>query len=263
MNIQTFAAKKAAGELITMLTCYDYTFARLFNDTDLDMLLVGDSAAMTMHGHDSTVPATMAMMVAHCQAVVHGAPDKFIIGDLPFLSYRSDLQTNMQAVMALMQTGVQAVKLEGADAHNLALIRHVVDSGVPVMGHIGLTPQAVHQLGGYKVQGREAAAQQALVQQAKDLADAGCFAVVLECVPTDLAAKITQSIAIATIGIGAGEQCDGQVLVMQDLLGLNQDFKPKFVKRFLDGKKLVQAAVSDYVTEVSQRQFPDQAHRFN
>ena len=263
MNIQTFAAKKAAGEPITMLTCYDYTFARLFNDTDLDMLLVGDSAAMTVHGHESTVPATIAMMVSHCQGVVRGAPDKFIVGDLPFLSYRGERQASVQAVMALMQTGVQAVKLEGGDAHNLTLIRHLVASGVPVMGHIGLTPQAVHQLGGYKVQGREIAAQQALLQQAKDLTDAGCFAVVLECVPTALATKITQTISIPTIGIGAGEQCDGQVLVMQDLLGLNQDFKPKFVKRYLDGKQLVQTAVSEYVRQVQQREFPDQAHRFN
>ncbi len=263
MNLQNLAAKKAAGEPITMLTCYDYTFARLFNDTDLDMLLVGDSAAMTMHGYDSTVPATLDMVVAHCRAVVRGAPDKFIIGDLPFLSYRSELQASMQAVMALMQTGVQAVKLEGADEHNLTLIRHIVDSGVPVMGHIGLTPQAVHQLGGYKVQGREAAAQQALLQQAKRLADAGCFAVVLECVPASLAAKITRTIPILTIGIGAGEQCDGQVLVMQDLLGLNQDFKPKFVKPYLDGKRLVQVAVNDYIAEVAQRQFPDHDHCFH
>lgn len=261
LNILDFGKKKDKGDKITMVTCYDYTSAVLVNRTALDCILVGDSLAMTMHGFDTTVNATTEMMALHTAAVSRGAKDKFIVGDLPFLSYRKALSDNMEAVQRIMQAGAHAVKLEGT-AGNVGFIRHLVDSGVPVMGHIGLTPQFVHQLGGYRVQGKTDKAAKQLLQDAKALEEAGCFAVVLECVPAPLAKKITDSIGIATIGIGAGADTDGQVLVFQDLLGLNTEFRPKFVKQFLSGADLVTKALDTYVEEVKTGVFPDAAYSF-
>jgi 3-methyl-2-oxobutanoate hydroxymethyltransferase len=256
-----FRKKKNAGEKITMLTCYDYTSAAIVNKTSIDCLLVGDSLAMTMHGFRDTISATVEMMALHTAAVVRGAPDKFIIGDLPFLSYRSSLNENMAAVRALMQAGAHAVKLEGASG-NAEFIAHLVHSGVPVMGHLGLTPQFVNQLGGYKVQGKTEAAARRILEEALALEKAGCFALVLECVPVALAEEISKSLKIPTIGIGAGSGTDGQVLVFQDLLGLNTDFKPKFVKRFIDGAALLTQAIEDYAAAVKAKEFPAHEHSF-
>jgi 3-methyl-2-oxobutanoate hydroxymethyltransferase len=261
MNIFDFAKKKAAGEKITMITCYDYTSAVILNRTSTDCLLVGDSLAMTMHGHPTTVQATVDIMALHTAAVARGAKDKFIVADLPFGSYRKSLSDNMAAVEAVMQAGAHAVKLEGASG-NLGFIRHLVDSGVPVMGHIGLTPQSVHALGGYHVQGKTDESSSRLMEEAEELQRAGCFAVVLECVPSDLAEKITKKLKIATIGIGAGPQTDGQVLVFQDLLGLNTAFKPKFVKQFLNGATLFGDAIEQYNKAVRKGEFPDAGHSF-
>ena len=244
-----------------MVTCYDYTSALLVNKTNVDCLLVGDSLAMTMHGFPSTVQATVELMAHHTAAVVRGAKDKFIVGDLPFMSYRKSLSDNVNAVMSIMQAGAHAVKLEGASG-NTGFIQHLADSGVPVMGHIGLTPQFVNILGGYHVQGKTDDSAKRLLEEAYALQEAGCFALVLECVPTELAATITKELKIATIGIGAGPQTDGQVLVFQDLLGLNTEFKPKFVKQYLNGAELVTDAIDSYVAEVKKGVFPDADHSF-
>lgn len=262
MTIFHLLDKKRDRQKISMLTCYDYSFARLLDGSRVDCLLVGDSGAMTMHGFSSTLPATLAMMQLHTAAVARGAPSKLVVADLPFASYRKDLGSSVDAAAALMQAGAQAVKLEGADDATLALVRHLVDSGIPVMGHLGLTPQSVHQLGGYKVQGREDTAARRIAEQAQQLQDAGAFALVLECVPTDLAARITGALAIPVIGIGAGPHTDGQVLVLQDMLGINRDFKPKFVRRYWDGATELTALFDRYHEDVVEGRFPDASESY-
>jgi 3-methyl-2-oxobutanoate hydroxymethyltransferase len=202
-NINQLFAKQQAGEKLAMLTCYDYSSAAIMNQSDVEMILVGDSAAMVMHGEQSTLPIDYATMALHVKAVAKGAPDKFIIGDLPFLSYRKSLDENMRAVEALMKAGAHAIKLEGVTG-NEDLIRHVVESGIPVMGHLGLTPQSVNQFGGFKVQGKTAAAQQRIIEEIKTLESLGCFSVVLECVPDELTQVLVQQTGMITIGIGAG-----------------------------------------------------------
>lgn len=262
MNILDFQRKKHLNEKITMVTCYDYSSAKLLADSDVECLLVGDSLAMTMHGFSDTLSATMEMMVLHTAAVKRGAGHQFIVSDLPFLSYRKSLSETMQAVQLLMQAGAQAIKLEGATG-NLETIRYIVESGVPVMGHLGLTPQYVHALGGYRVQGRDDAAAEKLRQDAKALAAAGCFALVLECIPAALAKTITEELTIPTIGIGAGTATDGQVLVYQDLLGMNKNFKPKFVKVFLDGCNAIKDAINQYCRDVKKVEFPAHEHTYD
>ncbi len=255
MNVLDFQACKARKEKIVMLTCYDYTSARIVQDSNVDVILVGDSAAMVMHGYGTTIPADIEMMCRHIESVSRGTKNKFIVGDMPFLSFRQSLTDNMRAVASVMKAGAHAVKLEGIEG-NSETIRHVVKSGVPVMGHLGLTPQAVNSLGGFRVQGRGDEAAELLKQEARACQEAGCFALVLECVPEELAAEITASLDIPTIGIGAGARTDGQVLVMQDLLGLTSDFKPKFVRKYIDGRKLWQEAFNAYASDVKSGQFP-------
>jgi len=255
MNVLDFKAKKARKEKIVMATCYDYTSARLASTTSVDTLLVGDSLAMTMYGEKTTLPATVEWMAQHTVAVVRGAPDKFIVGDMPFLSFRGSLDENVRAAGALMRAGAHAVKLEGVKG-NEDLIQHLVESGIPVMGHLGLTPQSVHQLGGFRVQGRAKEQAELILEGAKELEKRGCFAVVLECVPSSLAREITSTIEIPTIGIGAGPDTDGQVLVWQDLLGLNEEFKPKFVRRYLNGAELLRSALDQYAESVRKGAFP-------
>jgi 3-methyl-2-oxobutanoate hydroxymethyltransferase len=259
MNIFDFTNMKQRGEKITMVTCYDYTSAKLLSETSVDCLLIGDSVAMTMHGFKDTMNATIEMMALHTQAVSRGAGDKFIITDLPFLSYRKSLSENVAAAQVLMQAGAHALKLENA-AGNLELIRYLTESGVPIMGHLGLTMQLMHTLGGLKVQGKTEAASLRMKQDALALQDAGCFSLVLECIPGLLAEEISRSLMIPTIGIGAGAQTDGQVLVYQDLLGLNVDFKPKFVKTFVEGHTQVRHGVDQYVNAVKSGEFPGHEH---
>jgi 3-methyl-2-oxobutanoate hydroxymethyltransferase len=261
MNIFDFIKKKQQHDKITMVTCYDYTSARILAKTSVDCLLVGDSVAMTMHGFKDTLSATLEMMCFHTSAVCRGAGDKFVISDLPFLSYRKSLSKNVSAAQALMQAGAQAVKLENA-AGNLQLIRHLTESGIPVMGHLGLTMQLMHTLGGLKVQGKTQEGAEKIRQDAIALQEAGCFALVLECVPNGLAKSITQQLIIPTIGIGAGPDTDGQVLVYQDLLGLNIDFKPRFVKTFIDGHEQVKNGIEDYVQAVKSGGFPNDEHSY-
>jgi len=255
VNVLDFQACKKRAEKIVMLTCYDYTSARIVQDSDVDVILVGDSAAMVMHGHATTLPADSEMMCRHIESVARGTRDKFIIGDMPFLSFRRSLPDTMQTVGDMMKAGAHAVKLEGFDG-NGNTIAHIVKSGVPVMGHLGLTPQSVHQIGGYRVQGRDDCAADTLRQEALACEQAGCFALVLECVPEQLAADITGSLSIPTIGIGAGAHTDGQVLVMQDLLGLSADFKPKFVRQYLAGRQLWKDAFNAWASDVRNGHFP-------
>jgi 3-methyl-2-oxobutanoate hydroxymethyltransferase len=210
---------------------------------------------MVMHGHVTTLPATVALIAGHTQAVVRGAGQKWVIADMPFLSYRKGLAKTMHAVEQLMHAGAHAIKLEGVEG-NETLIQHIVQSGVPVMGHIGLTPQSIHQLGGFHVQGKQNSSAEKLLQQAHRLQDNGCFAIVLECVPADLAKRITQQLTIPTIGIGAGPHVDGQVLVLQDLLGFDPKFKPKFLKTYMAGFELIQSALNTFNEEVKNQQFP-------
>ncbi len=255
MNVLDFQACKDRQEKIVMLTCYDYTSARIVQDSDVDVILVGDSAAMVMHGYGTTIPADIDMMCRHIESVARGTKNKFIVGDMPFLSFRQSLTDNMRAVASVMKAGAHAVKLEGIEG-NAETIEHIVKSGVPVMGHLGLTPQSVNQLGGFRVQGRGDSAAEKLKQEAVACEQAGCFALVLECVPDDLAAEITELLRIPTIGIGAGSRTDGQVLVMQDLLGLSSDFKPKFVRKYVDGRAVLLDAFNAYAKDVKNGSFP-------
>lgn len=260
-TVLDFAKAKEEAKRISMVTCYDYGMAKLLNASTIDCILVGDSVAMTMHGHQDTLAATPELMALHVSAVRKGAPDKFIIGDMPFLAHRGSLDSTMNAVRAIMQAGAQAVKIEGVKGSEETLA-HIVESGVPVMGHLGLTPQSMHQFGGFKVQATADGAAEWLLDQAKSLERCGCFGMVLECVPTDVAKYVTENISIPTIGIGAGPFTSGQVLVLQDLLGLNVDFKPRFVRRYLDGASLIKDALDRFDRDVKSAEFPTQKESF-
>jgi len=261
MKIHDFALKKQKGQKISMLTCYDYSFARILSDSEVDVLLVGDSLAMVMHGHTTTLNATVNLMALHTAAVARGAANKFIVGDLPFLSFRKDLGSNMTAIGKIMQAGANAVKLEGAKG-NLDLVRHAVDSGVPVMGHLGLTPQSVNQLGGFKVQGKDKKDHDEILKDALALEKAGCFSLVLECVPANLATEISKALTIPTIGIGAGVGCDGQVLVLQDMLGMNKEFHPKFLRTYFKGFEDLKNAFNQYHRDVVTEKFPSKEESY-
>jgi 3-methyl-2-oxobutanoate hydroxymethyltransferase len=260
-SILEFQKKKIAKQKISMVTCYDYTFAKIVADSNVDAILVGDSLAQVMHGFGTTLNASTNLMALHTSAVVRGAGEKFIVADMPFLSTRKGLENTMNQVEELMKAGAHAVKIEGADDH-LELIRHIVNSGVPVMGHLGLTPQSIHQLGGPKIQGRAEEAAKKIVKDAMDLEKAGCFSLVLECVPAKLAEVISKELSIPTIGIGAGSGTDGQILVLQDLLGMNKNFSPKFLKKFLNGHNLMTEALNSYVTETESVTFPAKENEY-
>lgn len=255
MNTLEFIAKKQAREKITMVTGYTHWEARIINQTTVDAILVGDSVAMVLYGYPTTLPATTEMMVRHTEAVVRGAPQKFVVADMPFLSFRKGVKASLECVEALMQAGAHAVKLEGIDGHEDS-VKAIVQSGVPVMGHIGLTPQSFHGLGGFKIQGQTSAQRKVLLDQAKKLEDCGVFSIVLECVPTVLATDITAAVSVPTIGIGAGPETDGQILVLQDLLGMNTSFKPRFVRHFMHGERLLIEALTNYNNAVKSGEFP-------
>lgn len=261
MNILDFKKMKEQQQKISMVTCYDYWSARIIEDSNVDCVLVGDSLSMVMHGFDSTIPAHTELMTLHIQAVSRGLRSKFLVGDMPFLSYRKDLNTNMSNVESIMKAGAHAIKLEGVEG-NLKLIEHIVESGIPVMGHIGLTPQFIHKLGGFKVQGREKEGEELLMSQARQLEEAGCFSIVLEAIPSSIAKTITTHLNIPTIGIGAGAETDGQVLVLQDLLGLNKGFKPKFLRQFLNGHELMEKALNEFNQTVKDKTFPSESESY-
>jgi 3-methyl-2-oxobutanoate hydroxymethyltransferase len=262
MSANDFLKAKAEKRKLSMVTCYDYTFARLLAQTPVDGLLVGDSANMVMHGHPSTISANIELMKLHTEAVVRGAPDKFVVTDLPFLSYRKGIAAALDAAQVLMAAGAHALKLEGIDGHE-DVIERMVGSGIPVMGHLGLLPQSLHAFGGYKVQGRGEAAASKILRQARALEAAGAFSIVLECIPAGLAGEVTAAVGIPTIGIGAGSCCDGQILVLQDLLGLNVDFQPKFARAFYAGARCVTEAISRYDAAVKTGSFPSREESYD
>jgi 3-methyl-2-oxobutanoate hydroxymethyltransferase len=255
-TVHDFARYKSENRRISIVTAYDAWSARIVARSQVDAILVGDSVAMVVHGHETTIPATVRMMATHIRAVARACGGKFLIGDLPFLSYRRGSPAAITAVSTLVRSGAQAVKLEGVDGHE-DVVRHIVGSGVPVMGHIGLTPQSVHRLGGFRVQGRNEAVADALLRQARALEDLGCFSIVLECVPAPLSARIRAALRIPTIGIGAGPETDGQVLVLHDLWGLDQTRTPRFVRRYADGAGILTAALDQYDADVKESRFPD------
>lgn len=247
---------------ITMVTAYDYTFARLVEKADLDVILVGDSLGNVIQGHDTTVPVEVEDIIYHTRAVARGNQSAHLVSDLPFMSYQaSDDEGMRNAGRLLKEGGAQAVKLEGG-ANVAPLVERMVSAGIPVVGHLGLTPQSVHAFGGYRVQGRGEEAAEKLIADAEALQAAGIYMLVLEMVPAELAARVTEALSIPTIGIGAGNQTSGQVLVLQDLLGMNSDFKPRFVKRFAELEGAVVDALSAYGDEVRSRAFPDDDHAY-
>lgn len=254
---------KRDGQPITMLTAYDATFARLIDDAGADMILVGDSLGMVIQGLDNTIPVTLDEMIYHAKAVSRGARNAHIVCDMPFMTYQGDkFEALKNAGRILKESGAQSVKLEGGRAIS-DTVAQLVNAGIPVMGHLGLTPQAVHAMGGFKVQGKNPQAAQEIVDDALALERAGAFAIVLEGIPTELARVITQSLTVPTIGIGAGIDCDGQVLVIYDVLGMNPDFQPKFVKKYLNLGELIPEAVRNFKHEVETREFPTRAHSFH
>jgi len=261
LNITAFSRFKRDKTKISMVTAYDYTFARILNETEIDCILVGDSLSMVMHGNSSTLKATPEIMALHTEAVSKGAPDKFIISDMPFLSFRKGKLKAMECVETLMRAGANAVKLEGLKGHE-KVIEHIVNSDIPVMGHLGLTPQSIHKFGGYRVQGKEKKAASTLIEQAKELESLGCFSIVLECIPSDLAGEITGALSIPTIGIGAGPFTDGQVLVLQDLLGMYRDISPKFVKKYMGGFETIQNAINNFKNDVREGFFPGEKESY-
>lgn len=258
-----FRRMKQEGKPIAMLTAYDYPTATLLDASGIDAILVGDSLGNVIMGYESTVPVTMGDMIHHLRAVTRGVKRAMVIGDMPFLSYHLSREESVRNAGRLMQEGLaQAVKLEGG-CEVADTIKAITAAGIPVMGHLGLTPQSVHQLGGFKVQGKDGEAARQLLEDAKELERAGVFAMVLECIPLQVARVITQAVAVPTIGIGAGVHCDGQVLVTHDLLGMFSDFTPKFVKQYANLKEQIVQACVNYKEEVKNKAFPGPEHAFN
>jgi 3-methyl-2-oxobutanoate hydroxymethyltransferase len=262
VTIHTLRQMKERGEKIAVLTAYDATFARLFDESGADVLLIGDSLGMVVQGHDTTLPVTLDEMIYHCRAVARGARRAHLVGDMPFMTYQASLEQAMaNAGRLIKEGGVGSIKLEGGAQH-AELVRRLVGAGIPVMGHVGLTPQSVHQLGGFKVQGRDVGGRERLLADARALEDAGAYAVVLEAIPADIARDITSALGVPTIGIGAGVACDGQVLVSYDMLGMDETFKPRFVRRFATLGQTIKDATAAYVAEVRSMTFPSDAESF-
>lgn len=262
LSIRDIRELKDRQEPIAMVTAYDATFARHLDTAGADMLLVGDSLGMVIQGHDSTLPVTVDDMVYHTRAVVRGSQRALVVADMPFMSYQPSVELALRnAGRLLAEGGAQAVKVEGAGGV-ITTTEALVEAGVPVVGHLGLTPQSIHALGGFRVQGRSEQAAARLIEDALALEEAGAFALVLETIPAELARVVTERVTIPTIGIGAGPSCDGQVLVSYDLLGLFDQLSPKFVKQYASFGELTRAAVGSYVAEVKARTFPTEAHAF-
>ena len=261
ISILDLQSKKQKGEKITMLTAYDYPFARLLDEAGVDSILVGDSLGMVMLGYESTLPVSMEEMLHHVKAVKKGVKRAFLIGDLPFMSYQASKEEAIKNAGLLMKAGCDAIKLEGGK-EVFDTVKFIVDMGIPVLGHIGLTPQSVSKLGGYRVQGRDKKSALRILESAMALEAAGAFGIVLECIPYLLAKLITEKISIITIGIGAGPFCDGQVLVLHDLLGIFEDKKPKFVKVYANLAPIIKQAVSSFIDEIKTKKFPDLHHAY-
>lgn len=262
VTVPAIVKMKPEGKKITCLTAYDYSLARILDDAGVDVILVGDSVGSVVQGQPNTLSVTMDEMIYHTRIVARGCKRALVVGDMPFLSFQVGREQALRnAGRFLQEAGAEAIKLEGGVSMS-DTIAAIVNAGIPVMGHVGLTPQSVHQFGGYKIQGREKGQYEIIIRDALAVQEAGAFAIVVEGVPTALAKDITERISIPTIGIGAGIHCDGQVLVLHDMLGLFDDFTPKFVKRYADIKGSVAAAVKDFVDEVRERKFPGEEHSF-
>lgn len=261
-TVLTFKEAKKNKDKLTMLTAYDYTTAKLFDESGINSILVGDSLGMVMLGYEDTLSVTMEDMIHHTRAVSRGVKNAMVVSDMPFLSYNTGIRDAVISAGRLMAQGrADCVKLEGGK-EVCDVIRAITDAKIPVCAHIGLTPQAINALGGFKVQGKDLDSARAIIEDALAVQEAGAFAVVLECVPAPLASKISEMLDIPTIGIGAGHDCDGQVLVYQDMLGLYKDFTPKFVKRFADVGQQMDQGVRDYIQAVKDGSFPEPAHSF-
>jgi 3-methyl-2-oxobutanoate hydroxymethyltransferase len=263
VTVPGIMAMKEQGKKITMLTAYDTPFARILDQAGVDILLVGDSVGSVVAGYPNTLPVTIDEMIYHTQAVVRGAERTLVVIDMPFMSYQISIEdAKRNAGRMIKESGAEAVKLEGG-VNMKETIEAIVAIDIPVMGHIGLTPQSVHQMGGFKVQGKVEEQKQKIVADAVAVEEAGAFSVVLECIPTELAQEITEQLSIPSIGIGAGVHCDGQVLVIHDLLGLLGDFRPKFVKSYIDLRAVISQAVEEYMKEVQKGAFPTEKHSFH
>ncbi|MCP4129923.1 MAG: 3-methyl-2-oxobutanoate hydroxymethyltransferase [bacterium] len=255
-SINDFRDRKENNIPVTMITCYDHAFAQIIEQTSIDVILVGDSLGNVIAGYSSTIPVTVEQMIYHTEIVRRGAPSKFIVADMPFMSYHISLEDSLRNAGKIMkETGANAVKLEGGEDFK-HIVEGFVKASIPVMGHLGLTPQSIHKLGGYSVQGREEDKRKKLIEDAKILEEAGVFSLVLEKVPEDLAQEISESISVPTIGIGAGRYCNGQVLVLNDLLGIDASFSPKFLKKYANVFEIAKNAIDEYDSEVKEKKFP-------
>lgn len=262
ITVTSFQNAKDKGEKITMLTAYDYSMAKMVDEAGVDSILVGDSLGMVFQGHDSTLPVTVDDIIYHTKAVMRGAKSALVVADMPFLSYHVSVEDAVRNAGRLVKEGgAEAVKLEGGAAF-ADVVKAIVKAQIPVMGHLGLTPQSVNAFGGYKVQGRDEEAARQLIEDAKAIEAAGAFSIVLECIPDRLAKLVTEAISIPTIGIGAGSDCDGQVLVVNDMLGMFTDFVPKFVKQYVQLSGDIKGAIEGYVSEVKKGAFPEAKHNF-
>lgn len=263
VTTQTVVEMKQRGEKISMLTAYDFTMASIIDQAGIDVILVGDSASNVMAGYETTVPMTMEHMIYHTSCVVRGVDRALVIADLPFMTYQvTAKEALINAGRMMKEAGAHAVKLEGGKPI-IKTVKRIVDAGIPVMGHLGLTPQSIYKFGTYKVRAKEQEEAEQLLKDAKLLEEAGVFSIVLEKIPAALAQKVTESVSVPTIGIGAGPDCDGQVLVLHDMLGLNKDFSPRFLRRYDDLHKSMTAAVSRYIDDVKEGDFPNENERYN
>lgn len=248
---------KSTGEKISMLTAYDYSMARILDDAGIEVLLVGDSASNVMHGHETTLPITLQQMIDHASSVVRGASRSLVVVDLPFGSYQGNSKIALESAIRIMkESGAHAIKMEGGEFIKESVMR-ILSAGIPVMGHLGLTPQSIYKFGTYVVRATEDEEAEQLVADAKMLEEAGCFALILEKIPSDLSGRVASSISIPVIGIGAGPQCDGQVLVTHDMMGINKEFSPRFLRRYANLYETMSAAVSNYIQDIKAGDFPN------
>jgi len=262
VTTHTLIMMKSQGQKISMLTAYDYSFAKIIDESGIDVILVGDSASNVMAGHETTLPITLDQMIYHAQSVVRGVKRCLIVVDLPFGAYQGNSKEALSSTIRIMkETGGHAVKLEGGE-EVLESIKRIISSGVPVMGHLGLTPQSIYKFGTYQVRAKEEAEAAKLKSDALKLEEAGCFALVLEKIPADLAKEVSESLTIPTIGIGAGKYCDGQVLVMHDMLGINQEFKPRFLRQYAHLYDSISEAVRHYIKDVRSGDFPNESEQY-
>ena len=262
ITTHTLLKMKAAGEKVSMITAYDFSFAKIFDNAGIDIILVGDSASNVMAGHETTLPITLDQMIYHASSVVRGIHRCLVVVDLPFGAYQGNSKEALSSTIRIMkETGAHAIKLEGGE-EVIESVKRIIGSGVPVMGHLGLTPQSIYKFGTYTVRAREEAEAEKLKKDALLLQDAGCFAIVLEKIPASLAKEVTASLHIPTIGIGAGRHCDGQVLVMHDMLGINTEFKPRFLRQYLNMAEQVTGAIQTYIKDVKSCDFPSEAEQY-